>query len=59
MYLLAPNANNAITILSKTARTLPTDLNATNIVDSARSTQLTENLSKENRHGNTTKSKET
>ena len=54
--MLAPNANNAITILSKTTKTPLTDLNATNIVDSARNIQFTENLSKENCHGSTTKS---
>ena len=59
LFLLAQNANNAITIRTKTAKTQPTDLNATNIVDSAKSIPLTENLSKEISHGSTTKGKET
>lgn len=57
MFLLAPSANNAITTLSKTAKTQPTDSNAPSIADFAKSIPFTEKLSKEiTLHGCTTKS---
>ena len=47
LFLLAQSANNAITTLTKTAKPQLTDLNVTSIADFAKSTQLTENPSKE------------
>ncbi len=57
LYLLAPNANNVTTTLTKTAKQQLTDWNSTSIVDFVKNTLSTRNRSKEDCYGSATKGK--